>query len=306
MCRGPHIPGIVTAPPAPRLLPHRPFGGAVWTDVLLATYLDGRPTARLCQALQPQGGPLSSGTVTEGLGKSTPLFEPVVPALRERQMGEQLFSGDDTRWHVFAELAGKVGPRWYLGGTRSASVVCCHIAPSRGAAVPKAHLAKLHTALVQVGLVCDRYSAYKSLAKEPDEIVLASCWAHVRRDGLNAARRWPALTPWLWQGIEDIRPLYRLNTARLAVWDATVPRADHAPAFVTRQHDLTTHLGEMQDRWALSRQERHLHEAKRPIRDSLHHHWDGLTVLLMRPAVALDHNRAARALRTPVVGRKHS
>ena len=136
-------------------------------------------------------------------------------------------------------------------------------------------------------------------------MVLAYCWAHVRRDFLNAARSWPELAPWMWKWIEDIRTLYRLNTARLAVWDATVPLADQAPAFVARQHDLTTHLGEMQDRCAMYRQERHLHAAKRPILESLHNHWGGLTVFLTRPEVALDNNSAERALRTPVVGRKN-
>jgi transposase len=304
-CRCPQLPGIVTAPPAPRLIPKSSLGVSVWTEVLLDKYLYGRPTARLCQALQHQGVPLAQGTVTEGLRKLTPLFEPVVQALRERQMGEKLFHGDETRWNVFAELAGKVGHRWYLWVTRSPSVVFFHIAPSRGAAVPKAHFAKLHRDLVQVVLVCDRYSAYKSLAKEHDEIVLAYCWAHVRRDFLNAARSWPEFAPWMWKWIEDIRTLYRLNTARLAVWDVTVPLEDQAPAFVARQHDLTTHLDEMRDRCAMYRHERHLHEAKRPRLESLHNHWGGLTVFLRHPEVALDNNSAERALRTPVVGRKN-
>jgi transposase len=304
-CRCPQLPGIVTAPPAPRLIPKSSLGVSVWTEVLLDKYLYGRPTARLCQALQHQGVPLAQGTVTEGLRKITPLFEPVVQALRERQRGEKLFHGDETRWNVFAELEGKAGHRWYLWVTRSPSVVFFHIAPSRGAAVPKTHFAKLHKDLVEVVLVCDRYSAYKSLAKDHDDMILAYCWAHVRRDFLNAARRWPELAPWMWQWIEDIRTLYRLNTARLAVWDATVPLDAQAPAFVARQHDLTMHLGEMQDRCAMYRQERHLHEAKRPILESLHNHWDGLTVFLTRPEVALDNNSAERALRPPVVGRKN-
>jgi transposase len=65
-CRCPHLPGTVTAPPAPRLIPKSPFGVSVWTEVLLDKYLYGRPTARLCQAFQHQGVPLSQGTVTDG------------------------------------------------------------------------------------------------------------------------------------------------------------------------------------------------------------------------------------------------
>jgi len=43
-CRCVHVPGIVTAPPAPRLIPKSPFGVSVWTEVLLDKYLYGRPT----------------------------------------------------------------------------------------------------------------------------------------------------------------------------------------------------------------------------------------------------------------------
>ena len=41
----------------------------------------------------------------------------------------------------------------------SASVVFDRMAPSRGAEVPKDHFDKLHRDLVEVVLVCDRYSA---------------------------------------------------------------------------------------------------------------------------------------------------
>jgi hypothetical protein len=64
-------------------------------------------------------------------------------ALRARQMGEKLFHSDETRWNVFADLAGKAHHGWYLWVTRSASVVFYAIAPSRGAMVPKAHCAAL-------------------------------------------------------------------------------------------------------------------------------------------------------------------
>lgn len=305
VCHCPQVPGLVAAPPAPRLIPKSPLGVSVWTEVVLDKYLYGRPTARLCQALQHHGMPLSQGTVTEGLRKILPLFEPVARALRERQMGEKLFHGDATRWEVFEEMPGKSGHRWYLWVTRSASVVFYQIAPSRGAAVPKAHFAGLRRDLVEVVLVCDRYSAYKSLAKDHAEIILAFCWAHVRRDFLSATRSWPELAPWMWKWIEDIRTLYRLNSARLAVWDATVPFEHQPSAFVERHGALTTHLGDMQARCEMYRRERHLHRAKRQILESLHNHWDGLTVFVARPEVTLDNNSAERALRNPVVGRKN-
>src|SRR5712692_6146609 len=41
-CQCPHVPGMVRAPPAPRLIPKSPLGVSVWTRVLLDKYLYGR------------------------------------------------------------------------------------------------------------------------------------------------------------------------------------------------------------------------------------------------------------------------
>ena len=111
-CRCPPIPGIVPAPPAPRRMSKSPIGLSVWTEGLWDTYLYGRPPARLCPALPPQGVSRSHGTVPDGVRNITPLCEPVVQALRARQMGETLVHGDETRGEVVAALAGTVGPRW--------------------------------------------------------------------------------------------------------------------------------------------------------------------------------------------------
>jgi transposase len=54
-CRCPQVPGIVTAPPAPRVLPKSPLGVSLWTTVLLDKYLYGRPTYRLCEQLKHRG-----------------------------------------------------------------------------------------------------------------------------------------------------------------------------------------------------------------------------------------------------------
>jgi transposase len=178
-CQCPQGPGIITAPPAPRLIPKSPLGVSVWTRVLLDKYLYSRPTHRLCQELEHQGLHLSQGTITDGLQRLKGLFEPLMPVLYERQMTEKRFHGDETRWEVFEEVDGKIGHRWYLWVMQSASVVYYLMAPGRGADVPKGHFANLRKDLLEVVLVCDRYSAYKSLAKGCDALILAYCWAHV-------------------------------------------------------------------------------------------------------------------------------
>jgi transposase len=304
-CQCSQVPGMVTAPPAPRLIPKSPLGVSVWTMVLLDKYLYGRPTHRFCEELRHYGLPLAQGTLTDGLQRIAGLFEPVVQALYARQMSEKLFHGDETRWEVFEEVEGKTGHRWYLWVMRSASVVFYCMAPGRGADVPKAHFAKLHRDLVDVVLVCDRYSAYKCLAKDCSKLILAYCWAHVRRDFLKAARSWPELESWMWAWVDDIRVLYRLNAARLEVWDNALSVHQQSSAFVERDGDLRTQLSQMHARCEAHLQEHDLHRAKAKVLTSLHNHWDGLTVFVERPEVAMDNNTAERVLRTPVVGRKN-
>jgi transposase len=304
-CGCAQLPGIVTAPPAPRVILKSPLGVSVWTMVLLDKYLYSRPTNRLCQGLAHHGLHLAQGTITDGLQRLKGLFEPLMPVLHKRQMTEKLFHGDETRWEVFEEIEGKTGHRWYLWVMQSASVVYYRMAPGRGADVPKGHFATLRKDLVEVVLVCDRYSAYKSLALDCDVLILAFCWAHVRRDFLKAARSWPEFERWMFGWVEDIRELYRLNAARLEQWDEQLPLVQQAAAFAQGQRDLETKLSQMQERCEAHLQEADLPLAKQKVLSSLHNHWDGLTVFVERPEVAMDNNAAERILRNPVVGRKN-
>lgn len=304
-CRCHETPGIITAPPAPRLIPRSPAGVSVWTEVLLEKYLYCTPTHRLCTDFASLGLPIAQGTLTGGLRKLCVLFEPLVAALYEKQMTERCFHADETRWMVFEAIEGKVGYRWYLWITQSASVVYYRVAPGRGADVPKAHFAGLAKDLTEVILVCDRYVAYKCLAADNGVIVLAFCWAHVRRDFLEAARSWPALQVWMFSWVEVIAELYRLNAQRLEVWEQSRPLAEQSPAFTARHQALLEKLSEMTEHRERALQEHTLHSAQRKVLESLKNHWPGLTVFVEHPQVPMDNNTAERAARNPVTGRKN-
>jgi transposase len=231
------------------------------------------------------------------------MFAPVMEALRDKQMSEALFHNDETRWEVFEEVPGKHGHRWYLWVTRSGAVVFYQMAASRGAIVPKSHFADVQA--LEVVVVCDRYTAYKCLAKSQAGILLAFCWAHVRRDFLDGARSWPEWAAWMFEWVDDIRELYHLNAARLAVWNAEQPLSHQSLAFRDRQSSLVNHLTQMQTRWEAQLQDKKLPHAKRKVLTSLKNHWAGLRVFVDHPAGPLDNNAAERALRNPVIGRKN-
>jgi len=303
-CRCASTPGLITSPGAPRLIPKSALGISVWVEVLLDKYLYARPTNRLCQDFQALGLAIAQGTLTGGLQQLRPLFEPLMAALLEKQLSERLFHGDETRWQVFEEVEGKIGYRWYLWLTQSASVVYYRVAPGRGADVPKGHFAGLREA-TQIILVCDRYSAYKRLAKDCPRIVLAFCWAHVRRDFLEGARCWPALQGWMLSWVEAIGALYGRNAERLVVWDARLPLTEQSPDFQVRHQALVQQITQLAERRDRQLGEAGLHSAQKKVLNSLKNHWSGLTVFVAHPQVPMDNNQAERSLRNPVNGRKN-
>ena len=65
-------PGIVTAPPPPRLIPKSILGVSIWVTILLDKYLFYRPTYRLLEDWHTLGLDLSLGTITEGLNTWCP------------------------------------------------------------------------------------------------------------------------------------------------------------------------------------------------------------------------------------------
>jgi transposase len=181
-------PGIVTAPPAPRVIPKSILGVSLLVEALVDKYLSYRPTYRLLADLATRDLDLSLGTVTDALQRLLPLFEPVYEALADHSRRQPLWHGDETRWLVFATVEGKVGFRWYLWVFHSAEVVVFVLAQGRAHDVPEQYLGPQAEGI----LVVDRYQAYQAIDQvNKGLIVLAFCWAHVRRDFVTVARTWP-------------------------------------------------------------------------------------------------------------------
>ena len=302
-CQCSETAGIITAPPAPRLIPKSAVGISIWCEVLLDKYLHARPLERTCAAFRQHGLPLAKGTLTDGLQRIMPLFRPVVDAFYAQQMTEKLFHNDETRWEVYEAIEGKNGHRWYLWVTRSEAVILYRVSPTRGAETPKIHFAGCVE--MEIIVVCDRYSAYKSLARAELGVILAFCWAHVRRDFLDAARSYPELQARMDVWVEDIRELYHLNETRLQAWDATQELTEQAAEFYEPHHALSSKLDAMKSRGEEHLAIKDLHYAERKVLQSLQNHWEGLTVFLDRPGVPMDNNTAERAIRGPVTGRKN-
>ncbi len=308
-CKG--VPQTITAPMPPKLMPKSPYGISIWTDVLLNKFHYCQPTNRLLNQYGELGLPISAGTISGGLKKFKELFQPVYNRLYLQQMTEDRFHQDESSWKVFEEIQGKVGNKWWLWVSRSESVVYFLIAPGRGADVPISYFE--NTQKDKIIVVCDRYSAYKSLAKKMPFIILAFCWAHVRRDFLDAARKYPELEEWTFIWIEKIGELYHLNSQRCESFDKAFPVEWQSESFKKQHEAVIEKMNEMaQDRDAFieshNRDEHSLtvlSNAKYKILKSLKNHWDGLSVFVEHPEVPMDNNKGENAIRNPVTGRKN-
>jgi transposase len=288
-------PGIVTAPPAPRVIPKSILGVSLLVELLVDKYLSYRPTYRLLAALQTHDLDLSLGTVTDALQRLLPLFEPLYEALADHSRRQPVWHGDETRWLVFATVEGKVGFRWYLWVFHSAEVVVFVLAQGRAHDVPEQYLGPQAAGI----LVVDRYKAYQAIDQvKTGLIVLAFCWAHVRRDFVTVARTWPEQEGWALSWVERIGQIYRLNDERRAV------RGEPA-RFAAADAQLRAAVTALEAQGESELADPALHPARRKVLESLGDHWTGLTVFVEHPEVPMDNNTAERAQRGPVVGRKN-
>lgn len=288
-------PRIVTPPLPPKLLPKSLYGTSLWIHLLLEKFHLQRPTQRTIKQLLLQELDLAPGTIAEGLKRIEPLFTPIYDAIRRHHLQSATFHADETRWQVFAEKAGKIGTRWWLWLFAGKDSVVYVLDPSRSHEVPQSHFPEDVAGVLMV----DRYSAYKAMLQvKTGRLLLAFCWAHVRRDFVRVGKAYPELVAWALTWLRRISELYRRNRERLRH-----PRG--TPEFVLAEAALREHVAAM----AVERDRELTRDTLRtPCRKalvSLKDHWSGLTLFVDDPRIPLDNNWAERLIRNPALGRKN-
>lgn len=293
MCHCVEAPKIITAPAFPKLIPKGKYDVSIWAKILIEKYDYQRPLHRLLKCLNDQGIYLSSGTVTDGLKRILPLFVPIYNAIQKKCLSDQRWHADESRWQVFQETEGKVGYRWYLWVFKSVQAVIFKIAPSRSSEVVKLFFKHTKKGILNV----DRYVAYKVIAKS-GILILAFCWAHVRRDFLNHAKEYPKQERWALDWVDLIGELYHINHQRIQYSQKT-------SSFICLDQQLREKIQNMKFKYLSELENNLLHRQTQKLLKSLKTHWDGLTVFVEHPEIPMDNNAAERQLRNAIVGRKN-
>jgi len=285
----------ITAPAPAKLIPKSLLGTSVWVEVVLAKYFNHQPTERLLASWNLLGLDLADSTVNAGLRRLQPLFTPIYEAVRERNRLSAYQQADETRWLVFVEKEGKSGHRWWLWVFNGQDTVVYVLDPYRSHDVPEGHF----TAGISVVLMVDRLASYKAMAPvKAGLILLAFCWAHVRRDFIAVAKSFPELKPWAIDWLKLIRQAYRCNRQR-------VRHQDNTPEFAAADAPLREVVEAMKTQAVAQMADAELRLPCRKVLVSLQEHWTGLTRFVEDARIPMDNNASERSLRGPALGRKN-
>lgn len=290
-CTCSDVPGIVTAPAPPKLIPKGLFSTGFWIWVLLEKFHFQRPLYRIRAVLALQGLFVSQGTLTGALKRIGEMVQPLYGRMLDRVRAANHWHMDETRWWMFYEAEGKHSHRWWLWVTVTCEVCVYLLDPTRSGRVPRTILGDVVEGIISA----DRFRSYKAAGKK---ILVAFCWAHVRRDFLKIHNGYPKLRTWAQSWVDRIVKLYQLNQKRLEV--RSTPSQ-----FRTKDCTLRRFLSRMKTTWEGEIANETLHPAQRKVLESLEDHWNGLTLFVDHPDIPMDNNEAERRLRNPVVGRKN-
>ena len=294
-CDCPTPPRTVTAPLPPKLLPKGIYGTSLWIHLLLEKFHLQRPMHRTLEQLRLLEADLAAGTIVDGLQRIEPLLAPIYDAIRARHMESAYFQADETRWKVFVDKAGKTGHLWWLWLFAGEDSVVYVLDSTRSHDVPESHFPDD----LQGVLMVDRYSAYKAMRQVKEgTLLLAFCWAHVRRDFVRVGKGYPELTAWALTWLRQIRELYCLNRERLQ-------HASRTGEFAAADTMLRQHVAVMAAQRDAELADDKLREPCRKVLVSLNAHWSGLTLFVDDARIPMDNNYGERLIRNPALGRKN-
>ena len=192
-------------------------------------------------------------------------------------------------------LDGKKGHGWWLWVILGADTVVYLLDSSRSHEVPESHFGPDAWGVLEV----DRYSGYKAMAQVKSGLmVLAFCWAHVRRDFVGVGKGWSELTPWALSWLRRVRQIYAVNRERL--------RHPFGSAKFQKQDALLRRAVEVMRIEAVGElSDPKLRQPCRKVLESLQEHWTGLIRFVDDPRIPMDNNASERAGRGPAVARKN-
>jgi transposase len=289
---------LVQAAAPPRLIEGGLPTEALIAHVIVSKYADHLPLYRQAQIYARDGIALDRSTLADWVGRAAWWLRPLHGRLLDHLRGSTKLFADETPAPVLDPGRGrtKTGQLWAYArddrpwGGPAPPAIAYRYAPDRKAERPIAHL-KGFRGILQV----DGYAGYRAMA-EAGEVVLAFCWAHVRRRFFEIAEGGNA--PVATEALARIAVLYAIEAeirgrsaeARHAIrQDRTRPLIDQLKTWLDAQLAAVSKKSTLAEaiRYALAR-------------------WPGLTRFIDDGRIEIDSNAVERAIRPIALNRKNA
>ena len=275
---------IVTAPAPLKIMPGAKYSTALAVEVVASKYLYHLPLERIRRQME------SSGLKITGRALYSLCFfiACYLEGLAEKIKQEILNCGlalhlDETPWPINNSKESD-GYLWVMSNAAGAFY---QFEPTRSGAIAK-ELVGSYAGPV----VTDGYQGYSSRFKEMKQIILAFCWAHVRRKFKDIEGNYPKECEKILDLIGD---LFEIEREAISYEDLRVKRQTESKMIVDK---IQTWLIETKPN---TRPDSGLRKAINYTMKL----WKGLVLFLDDVRIPLSNNEVERTIRAPVLGRKN-
>lgn len=286
--------GELTTVPAPEAVFERSYADVtLLAGVLVDKFQYHLPLYRQHQRMAQAGVMVSRGSLTQWVLRSASLLKPIYQAVLASVLESKVLSMDETPLKAGVAEKGKLhrGYIWALYGDKNEAAFL--YSPTRAMSAIE-ELVKLFCGV----LVTDGYTVYEKLCTIYENIELALCWAHTRREFFEAEQYEPMRCA---KALELIGKLYaveqEIRDAKLSDEKKQQYRVLHSREVVDAFFEwLKKEVAEN----ALLPSNKFLKAAQYALEREL-----GLRVYLSNPAVPIDTNHLEREVRPFPMGRKN-
>ena len=273
---------------------------ALIAQVLVDKHADHTPIYTQVQAMARQGIELKRHVIAGWAGRGAGELKPVWRRLREILLsGSHLFV-DETEVPVLDPGRGRThtGFFWAIAqdprpyGGKDPPMAVFTYAPGRGG-VHARNLLESFSGVAQ----CDGYKVYKTLAASRQDITLAHCWAHCRRNFFKLLKN-DGSTPLVAEALKRIAAVYAI--------EEEIRGRSHGERRAVRKMKTGLLMSDFH-RWLVEVRSKVMagSDMGKAVAYALEH-WNGLTHFLEDGRVEIDSNVVERAIRPVCLTRKNS
>ena len=279
---------IETAPGPVKLFEGARYSVDFAIEVADEKYDEHAPLERQVRKMAREGLAVDSQTLWDQIERLARLLWPGYIELARYILSRPVIGADETRWPLLGKK-NNVPSRWYAWAIAANDAVVYQIHEGRSAEVARKVLGDYEGVVM-----CDGYAAYKALLKEGCSVVLAHCWAHVRREFIEAEQNFP----------DECKTALGLIRGLYAV-EALCPKGPEGDELRKQlRQERSKPLLEKLQSFAMTTAVVPGSGLDKAIK-YMAGQWSGLVRFLEDPRIPLDNNHTERAERGVVLGRKN-